>query len=392
MLSVIAAAVLAVALPPLGPSHVVDQAGIISPDDQADIAGRIQRVQARDRVDLAVLTLPAIDEAPQVVAQRAYVSWNLSQRGVLILISMSPKKIHVQPGPGLNGMPTSNWDQVFQVMKPHAAAGNFSEAIRQGLNVAVGRLHAYDQSMAAASAVPRQVQPQLPPAVLSPPPLPSGAQPVSAPARAVAQPQPEMNEPSFISVHPFLFALIFVLLAVAIVVVIRRALRQPRVSYDIETDPELTPVPPSRKEYRQRSQRRSFEMMYGAPQRVAPTSQVVVQQSAGGGGGGGSSDFAAGMMVNELLHDHQRASQAPTPSYNPPPPAPRSTPLAPPPPPPSPSFNSGSGGSFDSGDFSSGGGGDFGGGSSSSDFSSGGGGDFGGGGGGDFSSGSGGDF
>lgn len=358
MLALISSILLAVIIPSPAPSHVVDTTGSVSGSDLESIARGIQKVQQRNDMDLAVVMIPSLEgEDPQVVAKRVYTGWSLRSRGVLLLIAKSPGKLIIQPGLGLDSAFQEDiCKSIIQSMVPMAKAGDFNDAIRQGLKSITTRVEQV--------SAPRAVASQPPPSRF---PLPTTEQRNITNQVVIPSQQASSNGPVG-SEHPLFTAFLIMGLALFVGWLVIRTLssgRRTRSQFDME--PEYTPIPPSRS-----ASYRNAPVEYGPISRIPVTvaPQVVVQQQVTQPANSGVSDIVTGMVLNEALHHHE-SPPAPPVRYDPLPPSPE--------PSRKPLFGSGGGSSSvpSSDDFGSGGGSssfggssDFGGGGGSSDLGS----------------------
>jgi uncharacterized protein len=128
------AVILAVTLPPAPASRIYDDAGLLSPEASLTVQQGIQNVQSRTGITLGFVTFAQLDEDPQIVALRTINQWNLGQRSVVLLVSTSPRKIFLQPGPGLSSnFPRDVSENIARnVIAPRLRNGDFAGGVIEG--------------------------------------------------------------------------------------------------------------------------------------------------------------------------------------------------------------------------------------------------------------------
>lgn len=82
---------------PVG-NWLADDANLLQSSEEQRILEQIHRVESAKGVRLAVVTLSSISEDPKTVAVNTINSWQLGPRSALLLISLNPRKIYIQPG------------------------------------------------------------------------------------------------------------------------------------------------------------------------------------------------------------------------------------------------------------------------------------------------------
>lgn len=101
MMLTVALSILAVTIPPANDTRIVDQAELLTPSQTTELAALFSDVQTKQHVNLGLLTLRELDDAPKAVAVRTLNFWQMSPDSVLVLISLNPRKIFLQPGSNL---------------------------------------------------------------------------------------------------------------------------------------------------------------------------------------------------------------------------------------------------------------------------------------------------
>jgi len=125
---------LTVTIPEKPPTGIYDEAGLLSEGSNQDLQKLFDRVRTEQGVNLGLLTLKNLDDEPKAVAVRAINYWNLSPDSVLILVSLNPKKIYLQPGNNLQYRFTEavSVGIIRDHMTPAMKAGRFSAGIING--------------------------------------------------------------------------------------------------------------------------------------------------------------------------------------------------------------------------------------------------------------------
>ncbi len=131
-----------VAVPPLT-ARVVDQVGVLQPDQQAALASRLAAFEQAKGSQIAVLIVPTTQ--PESIEQfgiRVADQWKLGREGIddglLILLAMEDRSMRIEVGYGLEGViPDAIAKRVIaEIMTPYFRQGDFYG----GLNAAVEQL------------------------------------------------------------------------------------------------------------------------------------------------------------------------------------------------------------------------------------------------------------
>ncbi len=126
---------------------VIDQAGIISPQAQAEIAQLLAAFSQSQRAQIQVLIVPNLDDLPIEQASIKIVEqWKLGDakkdNGLLFLVSVQDKKMRLEVGQGLEGDLTDIEAQqiIFNVVRPYFKAGQFDQGIYFGVASIIQKL------------------------------------------------------------------------------------------------------------------------------------------------------------------------------------------------------------------------------------------------------------
>ena len=208
------ASLLAVTIPPAPQNRISDGAGLLSGSTQ-ELERLFSDVEARQGVKLGLLTVQDLDDDPKAVAVRTLNFWQMSPDSVLLLISLNPRKIYLQPG--------SNLQYRFD---ERTSMGIIRDQIVPALKAGRSRAGIMNGFHAISATLPG-------PAVAPPPNRPSRPEPV-APVVAATAPSPIIEEPGFISNHPFLTFLVFAALIFGVIQLVRYVLRKNREAREAE--------------------------------------------------------------------------------------------------------------------------------------------------------------
>jgi uncharacterized protein len=99
------ALVLQAALPALT-GRVVDRAGILSPEEEASLTGKLETIENETSVQFVIATIPGLDGEPiEDYSIRLAQEWKIGQRGLdngaIILVVPSERRIRIEVGYGL---------------------------------------------------------------------------------------------------------------------------------------------------------------------------------------------------------------------------------------------------------------------------------------------------
>ncbi len=141
---------LALARPALGvdvpylTGRVVDEANILSPAVEQNIAQMSERHEKASGDQIVVLTLPSLEgESIEGYATRVFEAWKLGQKGkdngVLVIVAPNDRKMRIEVGYGLEGTLTDAAAAriIREVMTPQFKSGNFEAGIQNGVTAIV---------------------------------------------------------------------------------------------------------------------------------------------------------------------------------------------------------------------------------------------------------------
>lgn len=133
---------LSVVIPYAPTDRVSDGAQLLSTDARAEVVQLIARAEQEQHIRLAVITFSQLDVDPKVAALRTLEEWPLGPRSVVLLISMQPKKIFIQPGMDFRyQLDEANASAIArEQVARHMRAGQFETAVMSGLSSSLQRV------------------------------------------------------------------------------------------------------------------------------------------------------------------------------------------------------------------------------------------------------------
>ena len=119
--------------------RVNDYAGMLTPDEVADLQEKLELHEKETSNQIVVLTVPSLEgEVLEDFSIRVADEWKIGQKGkdngVIILIARDEKKIRIEVGRGLEGVLTDLLSgRIIEEMKPSFSSGNYYD----GMNICV---------------------------------------------------------------------------------------------------------------------------------------------------------------------------------------------------------------------------------------------------------------
>ncbi len=120
--------------------RVVDTAGLLSTEARSRIAGELEALERSGGAQIAVLTIPTIDDEPiEDFAIRVVDEWKLGRKGVddgaLLLVAVDDRRMRIEVGYGLEGkIPDALAGRILdQVVAPRFREGRFDQGIEDGV-------------------------------------------------------------------------------------------------------------------------------------------------------------------------------------------------------------------------------------------------------------------
>jgi uncharacterized protein len=125
---------------PAPTGYVSDFAGVLSPSTKASLENLCFQVDRQAHAQIAVVTIKtldgdqSIDEFATALEDKWKVGPKGSDRGVLVLFSMAPRKYRIEVGYGLEGiLNDAKVGDIGRTMVPAASQGDFNTAIPLGV-------------------------------------------------------------------------------------------------------------------------------------------------------------------------------------------------------------------------------------------------------------------
>lgn len=134
-----AAAKAELSVPPLT-GRVVDQAGLLSPEQRQQISASLAEFERAQGPQLAVLTIPSLDGEPiESFSIRVVDQWKLGNEkrddGLLLLVAAKDRRVRIEVGQGLEGqVPDALAGRIIDhVIVPQFRSGDYAGGIVAGL-------------------------------------------------------------------------------------------------------------------------------------------------------------------------------------------------------------------------------------------------------------------
>jgi uncharacterized protein len=145
---------------PAPTGYVSDFAGVLSPSTKASLENLCFQVDRQAHAQIAVVTIKtldgdqSIDEFATALEDKWKVGPKGSDRGVLVLFSMAPRKYRIEVGYGLEGiLNDAKVGDIGRTMVPAASQGDFNTAIPLGVQQ-IARVIAADAGVTLNLAQP----------------------------------------------------------------------------------------------------------------------------------------------------------------------------------------------------------------------------------------------
>ena len=123
------------------PSHhqwIADEANLLSDNEE----GKLRQGLNQENMQICILTLVNIIDSPKEIAIKALNLWNPGPKSIILLISMNPRKVYLQPGTDLSTIfsekVSSNLCQ--NVVAPHLKQGHMFDGCQAAIQAIRMRL------------------------------------------------------------------------------------------------------------------------------------------------------------------------------------------------------------------------------------------------------------
>ena len=154
-----AAPALAQTYPPLT-GRVVDQANLLSPEQEAELTAKLEALQAATTRQLVVATIPSLEDRPiedyGVGLARAWgIGQSEANNGVVLIVAPNERKMRIEVGYGLEGILTDALSSqiIRNDITPRFREGDYAGGISAGVDAIIAQLQAPPE---AAEARARQ--------------------------------------------------------------------------------------------------------------------------------------------------------------------------------------------------------------------------------------------
>ncbi|MGA1981249.1 MAG: TPM domain-containing protein [Acidobacteriaceae bacterium] len=134
-----------VATLPAPTGYVNDFAGVLSPETRQSLEDLCTQVDQRAHAQIAVVTVksmdadksgavPTIEEFSNALFQKWGVGQKKTDGGVLVIVSLSPRKYRIEVGYGLEGiLPDGKVGDIGREMQPYLHSGDYDQAFMVGV-------------------------------------------------------------------------------------------------------------------------------------------------------------------------------------------------------------------------------------------------------------------
>jgi uncharacterized protein len=135
-----------VATLPAPTGYVNDFAGVLSPDTRQSLEDLCTRVDQQAHAQIAVVTVksmdpdksgatPSIEEFATALEDKWKVGARGTDRGVLLIVSLNPRKYRIEVGYGLEGiLPDGKVGDIGREMQPYLHTDDYNQAIPLGVH------------------------------------------------------------------------------------------------------------------------------------------------------------------------------------------------------------------------------------------------------------------
>ena len=112
--------------------RVVDQADLLSPEEESQLEAFLARLEAETSVQLVVVSVPRIDGAIEDFSLRLAEAWQIGQsetdNGALVVVSQEDRRVRIEVGYGLEAViPDGLAGRIIRdELAPRFAAGDFA--------------------------------------------------------------------------------------------------------------------------------------------------------------------------------------------------------------------------------------------------------------------------
>jgi len=134
------AVLLAISIPALT-GRVVDDAGMLSPEQRAALTGKLEQIEKENSVQIVVLTVPSLQGEPiEDFAVEVAQKWAIGQKGLdngaVLVVAKKERQIRIEVGYGLEGIiPDGLAGRIIrEQIAPHFKQNDFYGGLDAGIN------------------------------------------------------------------------------------------------------------------------------------------------------------------------------------------------------------------------------------------------------------------
>lgn len=120
--------------------RIVDQAGLLTPEDEADLAATLEALESTSSDQLVVVTLPSLQGFPiEDFGYKLGRHWGIGQQGkdngVLLIVAPNERKVRIEVGKRLEPLLTDAMSRLIieNAVLPGFRRGDFPSGIRAGV-------------------------------------------------------------------------------------------------------------------------------------------------------------------------------------------------------------------------------------------------------------------
>ncbi|MCB1168753.1 MAG: YgcG family protein [Leptospiraceae bacterium] len=125
-------------------ARVMDQAGLLTEPQVQSLTAKLKALEDRKGSQLAILTVPTIGEVPiEDFSIRLAEKWKLGRAGVddgvILIVSMQPRRIRIEVGYGLEGpIPDARANRIIEnIIVPQFKQDNYYQGLDEGADAII---------------------------------------------------------------------------------------------------------------------------------------------------------------------------------------------------------------------------------------------------------------
>ncbi len=145
---------------PTGGDYIVDQADILSDEQEANLNSTLASYEKQTSVEIGILTVSSIEnDYIENFSLNVARNWGIGQEGknngALLIVSVNDRKLRIEVGTGLEGdLTDSRAGQIIRNrITPQFKQGNYYQGIREGVDGMILAINATDDPQLQASSI-----------------------------------------------------------------------------------------------------------------------------------------------------------------------------------------------------------------------------------------------